>query len=834
MNRDDPEEVYPPAPSDETDPEVDAVVEAVRSFQEGGQLEEVGPNVPTPVRQAADLVRELGCLLVPSGPAINPSPDDPVKFGKFWIIGKVGQGGFGAVYLAVDSTLDCRRALKLPRPGIPVTAEYRASFLSEARLATRLDHPNIVQVHEAGEVGSMCYLAMTFCDGGTLADWLENRRGTVEPRLAARLVATLARAVQHAHDQGLLHRDLKPRNVLLFDHRSDAGPDELPCTPRICDFGLARLLEAPLRDSASSWWLPIGSPSYMAPEQSLGQLDLIGRPTDVFALGAILYELLVGNPPFQAPTDPETIVRLHSDDPIPPTHLRRNIPRSLEAITLMCLEKTPSSRYGTAQALADDLDSFLAGRRVLARTIPRRMGFSSAIKFMLVAVSLTGSVVLALVAGSNRIRSDRSRAETPFRLTTKDGIASPASRVARAGRKVNVTTHNKYLARVLAPNNRQDAQALSTENIITHDMILTGIPLIIHSLPQKYKSRCSSLMSNDGRFVLFRSEAADLVHNDINNCSDIFIRDALDNSVERISVSQGGGEANAPCSEAAMTPDGRFVVFASRASNLVPGDSNSVSDIFLKDLITGGVVRVSLREDGRESRYSSNDPSISDDGRFVAFYSDGDDLLLQDDSPLSGRFGNVYIKDLTNSKITKIQGFAATHAPSINSSGRFVAFIGSKDFNSMDSTQIYLKDLQSGIVTLVSAAVSGSGFVPANSGSSISNPCVSADGRYVVFTSFASNLVEDDTNRVSDIFLKDIQTGKLTRISTGKDGKSSNGRSYDALITHNATAVLYISEASNIADGNSHSEAKVFICMSPNDSKFNQVKDYVPTEFIPK
>ena len=280
---------------------------------------------------------------------------EPRAFGRFQIVRELGRGGFGVVFLAHDPVLRRDVALKVPRPDALLTPDLRRRFLREAQAAARLTHPNLVAVHEVGEVGPICFIAAAFCDGPTLAAWLRDRAKPAPPRLAAHVVAALADAVHYAHTQGVLHRDLKPSNVLLESNPTIAdcaGDDEPRFVPKLTDFGLAKLAEGEAQDAPTRSGAMLGTPAYMAPEQADGRLDEVGPGTDVYALGALLYELLTGQPVFRGSTDLDTLHRVLVDEPMPPRRLQADLPRDLEAICLMCLEKQPGRRYGTAAALA--------------------------------------------------------------------------------------------------------------------------------------------------------------------------------------------------------------------------------------------------------------------------------------------------------------------------------------------------------------------------------------------------------------------------------------------------------------------------------------------------
>ncbi len=319
---------------------------------------------------------------LPSTVDVDPSPGMaplPARFGRFFIQRELGRGGFGVVFLAEDPHLQRPIALKLPRPDALGNPDLRARFLREARAAARLDHPNIVPIHEAGEVGPVCYMVSAYCPGENLAVWLGRQRGPLTPREAAALTAVLADAVQHAHEHGILHRDLKPSNILLEPRPRGANAtplaaDELPFLPRLTDFGLAKLLEA--EDELTTSGVILGTPLYMAPEQAEGWVHAVGPPTDVYALGVILYELLTRRLPCQGPSLLLTLERVRSWEPAPPRRWRPEVPPDLETICLKCLQKEPRQRYATAGALAEDLLRFGRGEPIHGRRpgLPARMG----------------------------------------------------------------------------------------------------------------------------------------------------------------------------------------------------------------------------------------------------------------------------------------------------------------------------------------------------------------------------------------------------------------------------------------------------------------------------
>jgi serine/threonine protein kinase len=286
------------------------------------------------------------------GPAGAVPPEWPVVPG-YEVLGELGRGGMGVVYRARQVSLKRLVALKVIRDGALAGPQQRARFRIEAEAAARMHHANVVAIYEVGEHQGHPFFAMELVEGPSLEKHLA---GQPQPApQAAELVLTLALAVGHAHAQNVVHRDLKPANVLL----SPEG------TPKIADFGLAKRL-----DSQSTAWTQdgavIGTAGYMAPEQAAGRAREIGPGADVYALGAILYEVLTGRPPFLADSWQQAIERVLHDEPAPPARLRPGVPPDLETICLKCLEKEPARRYATAGELAADLGRFLEGKPVAA------------------------------------------------------------------------------------------------------------------------------------------------------------------------------------------------------------------------------------------------------------------------------------------------------------------------------------------------------------------------------------------------------------------------------------------------------------------------------------
>jgi hypothetical protein len=313
----------------------------------------------------------------------------------------LGRGGMGVVYKARHLALKRTVALKMVLAGGHAGPRELTRFRTEAEAVARLQHPNIVQIHEVGEADGHPYCALEFVEGGTLAQKLLGKPLPV--REAATLAETLARAMQAAHARSVIHRDLKPANVLLtLESCNQAHPGAIG-TPKITDFGLARQLDADSGETQPG--AVMGTPSYMAPEQAGGRAHEAGPPADVYALGAILYECLTGRPPFRGGSVAETLVLVRTADPVPISRVRTRVPRDLETICLKAMAKDPARRYATAGDLADDLRRFLADEPILARRAGAGERLWRRIRRNPVVTGLSALVLaLAVVAGVFALR----------------------------------------------------------------------------------------------------------------------------------------------------------------------------------------------------------------------------------------------------------------------------------------------------------------------------------------------------------------------------------------------------------------------------------------------
>jgi eukaryotic-like serine/threonine-protein kinase len=385
----------------------------------------VPPGTPTgaPYDQPTALV--LG-----QDPSATPGASEPTHiryFGDYEITRELARGGMGVVFLARQISLNRPVALKMILAGQLANDTDVKRFYTEAEAAANLDHPGIVPIYEVGQHAGQHYFSMGFVEGQSLAQKLAG--GPLPPREAAALMVKVAETIEYAHQGGVIHRDLKPANILL----DRAG------NPRVTDFGLAKKLEGDSGLTGSGQIM--GTPSYMPPEQAGGHRGEVGRAADVYALGATLYALVAGRPPFQAATAMDTVLQVINDEPVPPRRLNPSVPRDLETSILKCLEKEPVKRYASASALAEDLRRYLAGEPILARPVgpPERAWrwcrrnpiVAGAVG--LVAAALVVAAVLSLLYADRQTRlatSESLRADEQTRHSAEQAKAAASLKAA--------------------------------------------------------------------------------------------------------------------------------------------------------------------------------------------------------------------------------------------------------------------------------------------------------------------------------------------------------------------------------------------------------------------
>lgn len=284
--------------------------------------------------------------------------------GGYHVVRTIGQGGYGTVYLGYDEQLERQVAIKVPHSHLLKLVDQSARFEREAKAAALLSHPNLIPLLHSCTSGDEVYLVYGYARGPDMAKWFADHQKPLAPDTAATMVATLAEAVQHAHVRGVIHRDLKPSNILFLEKTDGKSENELAANLCISDFGLARIENKD--QSLTMTGDVLGTPAYMSPEQATGDSSTSDERSDIYSLGTILYEMLVGRPPFRQ-SNPIKTLRAVESDPVPWPGASYSLPSDLKAICMRCLEKRPSDRYHNAQQLADDLNRFLRGEPVSVR-----------------------------------------------------------------------------------------------------------------------------------------------------------------------------------------------------------------------------------------------------------------------------------------------------------------------------------------------------------------------------------------------------------------------------------------------------------------------------------
>jgi serine/threonine-protein kinase len=431
---------------------------------------ELLPVVRNRWRQIHRLRADLD-VLFPSADKPTPPPDWEAlpQIPGYELETVLGRGGMGVVFKAQHLKLKRFVALKMMLAGTYASPEELVRFRRETEAIAALRHPHIVQVHDAGEVAGRPYFTMEYVEGGTLGQALSAK--PLSPRHAAELLATLASAIQFAHRSGFIHRDIKPANVLLA----------VDGMAKVTDFGLARTIEAGPEVTQSG--APIGTPSYMAPEQAQGRAGAVGPAADIYALGAVLYEMLTGQPPFEGESACETIHKVVTEEATPPSRLNPKIPRDLDTICLKCLQKAPPRRYASAQDLADDLHRFLDGKPVRARPVgmaeraakwarrrPAAAMLAAAILVMLGAAAGTGAWLYHQET-DRRMAKDQRQEQARAAIETALNRAGDLQREERWKEALNVLTDAEaHLGEANSPELDQRLRKARTDFQIARDL----------------------------------------------------------------------------------------------------------------------------------------------------------------------------------------------------------------------------------------------------------------------------------------------------------------------------------------------------------------------------
>jgi serine/threonine protein kinase/tetratricopeptide (TPR) repeat protein len=465
-----------------------------------------------------------------------------MDFGDYELLEQIGRGGQGVVFRARQKSLNRTVALKVINLGQWASKTHLKRFRLEAEAAARLEHPGIVPIHEVGERDGSCYFSMKFIEGGQLDEVV--RRAPMSIRQAVELIAKVARTVHYAHEHGILHRDIKPGNILL-----DAKGE-----PRLTDFGLARLVET--ESTVTRTMEVLGTPSYMAPEQAVGNNAAISSATDVYGLGAVLYQLLTGQPPFAGGTTYETIKLVLDNEPRQPRQLNPKIDRDLSTICLKCLEKDPKRRYSSALALAEDLERWLKHEPISAR----RTGIVGRSKKWVrrnpTSAFLAASLVaLAAVVGWNIWKSElihhplttgiavlpfenlsEQKDQTAFADGVQDDILSKLARIAalkvisrtsvmdyRGQRNMRQIGNELRVSHVLEGSVRRigthlhlNAQLIDTRTdthvwVEQYDRDLNDLFAIQSEIAQKVAERLNAKITAAERFAIERKPTGDLI-----------------------------------------------------------------------------------------------------------------------------------------------------------------------------------------------------------------------------------------------------------------------------------------------------------------------------------
>ena len=417
----------------------------------------------------------------------------PRAFGPYELLEEVARGGMGIVYKACQTQINRVVAVKVMAAGQFAAPDFLKRFRTEAEAAASLDHPNIVPIYEVGECEGQPFFSMKFIEGGSLAARISNLEFQILNREAALLVAKLARAVHFAHQRGILHRDIKPGNVLL-----DAQNE-----PLLTDFGLAKLVEK--ESTLTRTMAVLGTPSYMSPEQAHGEAKQLTTAVDVYGLGAVFYELLTGRPPFAGGTTMETVRQVLEKEPARPKALSPSVDHDLETICLKCLEKTPASRYGSAEGLAQDLERWLNHEPILARrstTVERlakwmrrnpKVAALTVLLNIVFFVGLAGILAMSVRLASANFQKTQSNIQLAkdlrdFEWQKLDGLATSGKRDDALASLTDFLRHN--------PNDRVAATRLISMMSVCNFALPAGAPLR-HGAPLS-----TLVLSADGRRVV--------------------------------------------------------------------------------------------------------------------------------------------------------------------------------------------------------------------------------------------------------------------------------------------------------------------------------------------
>ena len=637
-----------------------------------GQPQAPEPNVPCSVDES--LVRLLPDEPDTSGGSetgylfrLQPEPQVP----GYELLGELGRGGMGVVYKARQVSLNRIVALKMILAGVHADANARARFRREAEAVAALQHPNIIQIYEIGEASGHLYLALEYVEGGNLATHLQ--RGPWPTHLAAELTLLLAQATHYAHTQGVIHRDLKPANVLLRRVQASsalsspdspsqggatAGPPVWPSprdlVPKITDFGLAKRLEENGSVGTQSGAV-MGTPSYIAPEQAAGRNREIGPAVDIYALGAILYELLTGRPPFLGESPLDIILQVLHDEPVPPRRLRPGIPQDLETICFKCLEKQPSRRYVSAAALAEDLRRFLDGKPIQARPLSgverltrwiRRHPVWSA----LVAVTVTSLLVLLA------------------------GLATAYLQVRDAVRLREAEAEAARLARQDEAQARQEAERLALENAEKRREAEESNARLKREIEERRRSSYALQLTQIATVVEHDPFRAEKLLEDPQRCP-LDLRDFtwsyLYGLCQRHVVEYQHGRARTPLRAVAWAPRGGLVASGDERGHIRVWDPNSGQTWLVGDAHVGQITSLAFTPDEAVLITAGEDGAIRLWELPVSLLQQARrslDLL----PPLRPWVGSIQLRRFLRCEVFRAHGGVAVTALAVSPDGRWL------------------------------------------------------------------------------------------------------------------------------------------------------------------
>lgn len=715
------------------------------------------------------------------------------RLGGFEIMGKIGSGGMGNVYKARQISLGRTVALKVLPRELANNPIYLERFKREARMAAQLTHANAILIYDVGEDGGRHFLVMEYVEGTALDKMLES--GPIDEERALEIIRDIAKALVEAHSKSIIHRDIKPGNILV---RHDGAA-------KLSDLGIAKDLgqgQAALTRTG----VPLGTPAYMSPEQCRGQKDIDHR-TDIYSLGVTLFHLVTGKMPFSGPT-PLMVMRSHIDDEMPdPRKLNPEISDSTAELIMEMTVKDRDLRISDCNEIAKRIGSILGMRS-------GELDLDSQLEFALSPEEMASLEQISRDDNQRKTRSLRKKDDDKTRRLKKPApliiTAAGASAVILILLALLVTGYQSR-ARKNSPDNEpvpvaDDSDTDTDEN---NDFIVVEPPpeLYIEMVSQAYEGSLANGPSfnpsvcSRARYIAFVSRATNLTP--FTSSSDnwgIYVKDKQSGTVERLPVSI---PANSGIPDIApdISGDGRYVVFAENLPEMVSPNSEN-KNAFLYDRITRSTKLLSRSPDGREGDSDSDSPAISADGSYIVFASKATNLIDED----TGGNRQIYLFDRDKSEVQLVSRNEAGQAadadcehPAISPDGLHIAFSSSAGNLAPalggEHKNVFHYNHERGETRIITVGRDGS---PANGDSCC--PAISADGRFIAFHSMAGNLVARDFNRLNDVFVHNTRSGAIERVSVSTAGGEGNGHSYTPAISADGRYVAFVTDSSNIVD----------------------------------